>query len=232
MKHLLKTYLVTLMVVMAHEPQTNPQTPVLRAGVSVQMPATRSAVAMPDADALDAVVLAVTAKGDVYLGVTRVAPADLTQKVKAALGVAGGKKLYIKVDARTSYVTVSRVLDAARQAGVVAPNLLTAQLVTPQPSYPVTPAGLEVTTGPAPPSASQSIAVQSSAADKTPELTIDNAPITPDTLEAALAKRLQQRNLKLVLLKADGRITFGAVVQLIDSSRLAGARVFLATTGS
>jgi hypothetical protein len=41
------------------------QTPALRKGVSVQMPVTTNAVAMPDADLVDSLVVAVTFRGAV-----------------------------------------------------------------------------------------------------------------------------------------------------------------------
>ena len=47
------------------------QTPALRKGVSVQMPVTTNAVAMPDADLADSLVVAVTFRGTVFLEVTK-----------------------------------------------------------------------------------------------------------------------------------------------------------------
>jgi hypothetical protein len=50
-------------------------TPALRKGVSVEMPVTMNAVAMPDADLADSVVVAVTLRGALFLEVTAVTPA-------------------------------------------------------------------------------------------------------------------------------------------------------------
>ena len=61
------------------------QTPALRKGVSVQMPVTTNASAMPDADLADSLVVAVTFRGAVFLEVTAVTPADLSGKVKSLL---------------------------------------------------------------------------------------------------------------------------------------------------
>jgi biopolymer transport protein ExbD len=55
------------------------QTPVLRKGVSVQMPVTTNAVLMPNADSADSVIVAVTFRGIVYLEVTKVTPAQLSR---------------------------------------------------------------------------------------------------------------------------------------------------------
>jgi hypothetical protein len=46
----------------------------MRKGVSVQMPVTTNAVAMPDADLPDSVIVATTAGGAVFFDVTRVLP--------------------------------------------------------------------------------------------------------------------------------------------------------------
>jgi len=56
------------------------QPPALRAGVSVEMAATSHASPMPEADREDAVVVAVTAKGTVYYGITPVSPAELGRR--------------------------------------------------------------------------------------------------------------------------------------------------------
>jgi len=101
------------------------QTPALRKGVSVQMPVTTNAAAMPDADMADALVVAVTFAGSVFLGVAKVTPAQLSGEVKSLLTAHPGKRVYLKGDARTPYSTVAEVLEALRIAGVHAPILLT-----------------------------------------------------------------------------------------------------------
>ena len=58
------------------------QAPVLRKGVSVQMPVTAHAVLMPNADSTESVIVAVTFRGFVYLEVTKVTPGQLTEQVK------------------------------------------------------------------------------------------------------------------------------------------------------
>jgi len=46
----------------------DPTKPVLRRGISVQMPAASEAVAMPAADEEDAIVVTVTAEGELFVG--------------------------------------------------------------------------------------------------------------------------------------------------------------------
>jgi hypothetical protein len=79
------------------------QTPALGKGVSVQMPVATNAVAVPDADLADALVVAVTFRGTVFLEVTRVTPAQLSEKVKAEFGRHPGKRVYLKGDAHALF---------------------------------------------------------------------------------------------------------------------------------
>src|ERR1035438_8269151 len=125
------------------------QTPALRKGVSVQMPVTTSALAMPDADLADALVVAVTFGGSVYLEVVKVTPAQLSGDLKSRITAHPGKRVYLKGDTRTPYSTVAEVLEALRTAGVNAPILLTSQHDSTSASY-VPPMGLEVLLPPVP----------------------------------------------------------------------------------
>jgi len=184
------------------------QTPALRKGVSVQMPVTTNAVAMPDADLADSLVVAVTSRGAVFLDVTTVTPTQLSEKVKAALDGHPGKRLYVKGDARTPYSTVADVLSALRTAGVNAPILLTAQREPTHTSY-APPKGLEVlVTPPAP---------------VPPYITLKVGDGQPSDTQL---KQQAQRG-GPVLLQVDGKALFGDVVHVVDICREAGAKVFL-----
>jgi len=231
MNDLFTVCLVSLTMITAIDAPVAAQSPVLRVGVSVELPATSSAVPMPDADEQDALILAVTAKGSVYFGITPIGPADLAEKVKGGLSGHTGKKIYIKGDARTSYAGMAKVLDAVRVAGVEAPNLLTAQRDSPEPGKLLSPKGLEVLVGPSLPSASESISVQALNTGQPPTLSINNERISLDALQATLRQLFQNRNQKMVVLRADELLPFGDVVRVIDACRSAGAKVFLATAG-
>jgi biopolymer transport protein ExbD len=187
------------------------QTPALRKGVSVQMPVTTKALAMPDADLADSLVVAVTVRGTVFLEVTTVTPAQLSAKVKAQLNGHPGKRVYLKGDARTPYSTVVEVLDALRTAGVNAPILLTSQHDSTNASY-VPPMGLEVLLPPPAPDAAQSVIL------KAGDVQASDAEL----------KRHARRN-RPVVLQADGTAPFGDVVHAVDVCRAEGAKVFLAT---
>ena len=187
------------------------QTPALRKGVSVQMPVTTNAVAMPDADLADSLVVAVTSRGTVFLEVTTMTPAQLSGKVKEQFRGHPGKRVYLKGDARTPYSTVVEVLGALRTAGVNAPILLTSQHDSTTASY-VPPMGLEVRLPPPAPDVAQSVTLK-----------VGNGQASDAEL-----KRQARRN-RPVVLQADGTAPFAEVVHAVDVCRAEGATVFLAT---
>ena len=99
----------------------------LQRGVSVQMAVTHNAVAVPNADTQDAVVVALTADGTAYLGAVRLPAPALADRVRAILSTRTEKTLYIKADARVPYARLIEVIDAIQRSGVEGVTLLTAQ---------------------------------------------------------------------------------------------------------
>ena len=99
----------------------------LQRGVSVQMPVTRNAVAVPNADTQDAVVVALTADGTTYLRAAPLPTPDLADRVRSILATRNEKTLYIKADARVPYARLVEVIDALQRSGVEGVTLLTAQ---------------------------------------------------------------------------------------------------------
>ena len=200
----------------------------LRKGVHVELAATHNAVAMPKADDEDAIILAVTQNGTVYLGIDPITPTALAEK--RDLFSRAREKLYIKADARTPYADVAKVLDAVRSAGVASLNLLTGQPETPEPGKLVSPKGLEVRVGPPLPSGAKTTVVQVlSSGQQGPQLKLNDEDIPWANLESRLRQYLQNHPLDLVLLKADGLLLYGDVVHVIDACRSMVAKVFLIT---
>jgi biopolymer transport protein ExbD/biopolymer transport protein TolR len=99
----------------------------LRRGVSVQMAATRNAVAVPQADTQDALVVALTADGTTYLEGDPLPTAALAERVRSMLSTRTDRTLYIKADARLPYARLVEVIDAVQMSGVDGLTLLTAQ---------------------------------------------------------------------------------------------------------
>ena len=84
-----------------------------------------NAVAMPDADKEDAIVVAITRDGGVFLGQDKVAPSELGRKVRDKLADKPGKTIYVRADARAQYKAVEDAIDDVRTAGVDEVGLLT-----------------------------------------------------------------------------------------------------------
>lgn len=100
-------------------------TPMLQNKVAVDMAQVDNAVAMPDADKEDAIVVAITRDGGVFLGQDKVAPENLGKLVQAKLADKPGKTIYIRADARAQYRAVEDAIDDVRTAGVEEVGLLT-----------------------------------------------------------------------------------------------------------
>jgi biopolymer transport protein ExbD/biopolymer transport protein TolR len=100
-------------------------TPMLNNKVAVDLAKTENAVALPDADKEDAVVVAVTRDGFVYLGANRVSLDVLGGKVSDLLTDKPSKKIFMRADARAKYGKVKDTVDAVRSAGVDQIGLIT-----------------------------------------------------------------------------------------------------------
>jgi biopolymer transport protein ExbD/biopolymer transport protein TolR len=100
-------------------------TPMLQKNKPVDMARTNTARDMQDADKEDAVVVAVTRDGSIFLGNTQVQKADLSGQVKDRVANKLDKTVYLKSDARAKYGDVVAIVDEIRSAGVDQLGLLT-----------------------------------------------------------------------------------------------------------
>ncbi len=100
-------------------------TPMLQHGVSVDMARVNNPRTMADADKEDAVVIAVTRDGKLYLGSDPIRLDEITTKTKDRIANKLDKTVYVKSDARAKYGDVVAVVDAVRAAGVDQLGLLT-----------------------------------------------------------------------------------------------------------
>lgn len=100
-------------------------TPMLQQKVAVDMAKVENAISMPDADKEDAIVVAITRDGGVFLGQDKIATSELGAKVRDKLADTPGKTIYIRADARAQYRAVEDAIDAVRTAGVDEVGLLT-----------------------------------------------------------------------------------------------------------
>jgi biopolymer transport protein ExbD len=117
--------------------------PAMQKGISVELARTSSAVPVPGADSQEALIIAVTDSGGLYLGIDPVTPESLAEKLKARQSQ-HAQTLYIKADARAPYASVVKVLDAAHAACVPSVTLLTTQPKTMRVGTLVSPEGIEM----------------------------------------------------------------------------------------
>jgi len=97
-------------------------------GVSVDMVKTHNPVPMQAADKSDAVLIAVTRDGNVFLNNTKLRPEDLAPKVKDILTNRLDKECFVRADQRAKYQTVLDVVQNLQSAGVDQLGLLTDQI--------------------------------------------------------------------------------------------------------
>jgi biopolymer transport protein TolR len=103
-------------------------TPMLQKGVTVDLAQTTNPKLMPDAEKEDALIVAVMKDGSIFFDTQRVAPEELTQKVKERVANSRTtKEVFVKADARAKYKSVVDVVDNVRSAGVDTLGLLTEQ---------------------------------------------------------------------------------------------------------
>ncbi len=146
MKHLLEVCLVALALVGSEPPvaaQSAADMP-MQKGIAVDLPVTSNAVAIPDADKQDALVVAVSRNCDIYLGADRMSIAALRENIRNAVSSRGAKILYIKADAYAPYFCVVGILDSMQRAGLEKFALLTSQRDAEEPGSLIPPKGLEM----------------------------------------------------------------------------------------
>jgi biopolymer transport protein ExbD len=105
-------------------------TPMLQKTHQVDLASAKNARDMKDADKDDAIVVAVTRDGSLYMGNTKIKKEEITGQVKDQIANKLDKTVYVKSDARAKYGDVVAVVDEIRSAGVDQLGLLTDKTVT------------------------------------------------------------------------------------------------------
>lgn len=120
-------------------------TPMLQKGVSVTMAHVPDPADMQAADRDDAVVVAITRDGKVYVqlptttGTTETPESQITQMIRDVVTDRPDKTIFIRSDARAKYGDVTKVVDDVRSAGVDQIGLLTERVEQRQGTVPGTP---------------------------------------------------------------------------------------------
>ena len=118
-------------------------TPMLQKTHQVDMASAKNARDMKDADKDDAIVVAVTRDGSLYMGNSKIKKEEITGQIKDQIANKLDKTVYVKSDARAKYGDVVAVVDEIRSAGVDQLGLLTEKVQagsTPKPPTPDAPA--------------------------------------------------------------------------------------------
>jgi biopolymer transport protein ExbD/biopolymer transport protein TolR len=105
-------------------------TPMLQKTHQVDLASARNARDMKDADKDDAIVVAVTRDGSLYMGNTKIKKEEITGQIKDQIANKLDKTVYVKSDARAKYGDVVAVVDEIRSAGVDQLGLLTEKIQT------------------------------------------------------------------------------------------------------
>ena len=101
-------------------------TPMLQNKVQIDMAKVENPTNMPDADKEDAIVVAITRSGDVFLGQNKTSIDVLGNQVREKMADnPGNKKIFIRADSRAEYLSVENAIDAVRTTGVDEVGLLT-----------------------------------------------------------------------------------------------------------
>ena len=111
-------------------------TPMLQKGMTVEMARVNNPEDMPNADKDDAVIVAVTRDGAVYLGQTKTDMSTVASQVSDLISGRLDKTVFIKSDGRALYGDVVKLVDEVRSAGVDNVGLLTDKIEAAQPGAP------------------------------------------------------------------------------------------------
>ena len=101
-------------------------TPLLQTGVTVNLPKAKNPLDAPEADAKDAIRVALTREGRIYLDKTPLNEADLLNTLQTKFSSAEANKvIYLKADTAVAYGRVVDIVNQCRQAGVDRIGLMT-----------------------------------------------------------------------------------------------------------
>src|SRR3990172_3063827 len=105
-------------------------TPMLQKGTPVDMARVENPQDLPDADKDDAVIVAVTRDGYLFLGNTRTELDVVSSQIRDLISGRTDKPVYIRSDGRAKYGDVVKLVDEVRSAGVDNVGLLTDKIET------------------------------------------------------------------------------------------------------
>jgi len=93
-------------------------TTLLQTGVTVNLPKAKNPLDAPEADSKDAIVVALTREGRIYLQKTPISEDELIKYVTDRLTGEINKTMFLKADQSVSYGRVVQIVNQCRKAGV------------------------------------------------------------------------------------------------------------------
>jgi biopolymer transport protein ExbD len=93
-------------------------TPLLQTGVTVNLPKAKNPLDAPEADSKDAIVIALTREGRIYLQKTAISEEDLIKILDDRLTNEINKTMFLKADQSVAYGRVVQVVNQCRKSGV------------------------------------------------------------------------------------------------------------------
>jgi biopolymer transport protein TolR len=100
-------------------------TPMLTKGLSVELAKVNNPSDMPDADKDDAIIVGISASGDVFIGSAKSDVTQIADQVRDRISNKLDKTVFVKSDGRAKYGDVVKVVDEIRSAGVDNVGLIT-----------------------------------------------------------------------------------------------------------
>ena len=116
-------------------------TPMLTKGLSVELAKVNNPSDMPNADKDDAVIVGISASGDVFIGSAKSDVTQIADQVRDRISNKLDKTVFVKSDGRAKYGDVVKVVDEIRSAGVDNVGLITDKAEQNRRTAPPPPAG-------------------------------------------------------------------------------------------
>jgi biopolymer transport protein ExbD len=93
-------------------------TPLLQTGITVNLPKAKNPLDAPEADSKDAVVIALTRDGRIYLQKTPIDEATLIQTLQDRFENEVNKTMFLRADTAVAYGRVVQIINECRKSGV------------------------------------------------------------------------------------------------------------------
>jgi len=201
--------------------------------VQVDLAKAENAVAMPDAGQDDAIVVAVTRNGMVFLGTNRIDPAELGSYIRDKLAKKTDRTIYLRVDARAQYQVVESAIDNLRSTGAKEVRLLTKRNKDDQPENYlwignplIRSVGLDVLIPSPPETPTRVSSLQDSDSaiivhviyrpNEAQAYKIDGGDVAHDELRSKLTEIYAHRAERVMFVQGDDNLRFSDIADVID----------------